>query len=344
MPLTDSDIADLVKGTLKELGRLRFQQIAQSLTDYEVFPIWFKKDKVTFDSGIGIQRTLMNKLTGAAKHVGLLDGDKVNIVDVLDQLNVPWRHAQTNWGFIYQNTLMNRGDARIVDIVKTQRTAALIDLVEELESKAWSTPSSSSDKTNPYGVPYWVVKNATTGFNGSYPTNFTDVAGVNLTTTPNFKNYTFQYTNLSKLDGIKKLRTAHRKCRFKSPVDLQDYRSGKGERYRLYVNESTLSSIEDIGESQNENLGRDIASIDGVGMAFRGNPIRWVPQLDSDTQNPIYGLDHSVFYPVVLKGDYLREGSAKPLPDQHNAYGVFVDLTYNYLCVDRRRLFVGATA
>jgi hypothetical protein len=338
--LQDQDIADLVAGTLKELGRMKFQQIAQNLQDYEVFPNWFKKDKVTFDSGIGIQRTLMNRLSGAARHVGLMDTDTVNITDLIDQLDVPWRHVQTNWAFIYQETLTNRGEALVFNVIKPRRAAAMIDLVEELENKAWASPASSSDKLNPFGIPYWIVKNSSTGFNGGAASGHTTVAGVSLTDSPTFKNYTVTYEDVSKLDLIKKLRTAHRKVRFKSPVDIQDYRGGKGDRYRLYTNEEVFSTIEDVGEAQNENLGRDIASMDGFSMAFRGHPIRWVPKLDADTENPIYGVDHSTFMPVCLKGDYLREGAAKPAPNQHNVYQVFVDLTYNYLCFDRRRNFV----
>jgi hypothetical protein len=72
--LTALDIQDLVASTLYDLGPMRFQQVAQSLQYYEVFSKWFKKDRVMFDSGIGIQRTLMNKLDSvSAKHVGLTD-------------------------------------------------------------------------------------------------------------------------------------------------------------------------------------------------------------------------------------------------------------------------------
>jgi hypothetical protein len=338
--LDAKSIADLVASTLDELGRMKFQQIAQNLQDYEVFSHWFKRDKVAFDSGIGIQRTLMNKLSGAAKHVGLMETDTVNITDVIDRLTIPWRHAQTSWAFIYQETLMNRGEAMIFNVIEPRRAASLIDLVEELENKAWASPSSSN-VTEPYGIPYWIVTNASTGFNGGLPAGgHSTVGGVSLTDSPNFKNYTFQYVNKSKADLIKKLRTAHRKCGFKSPITIQDYRGTQGQRYRLYVNETTMSSFEDIGEAQNENLGRDLASMDGT-MVFRNHPIVWVPKLDADTTDPVFGVDHSTFYPVCLTGDYLRESEAKPSPNQHNVFQVFVDLSYNYLCVDRRRNWVG---
>lgn len=338
MAVTATDIADLVAGVLYDLGRLKFQQIAQSLQHYEVFSKWFKKDKVAFDSGIGIQRTLMNKLSNAAEHVGLLDPLQVNIIDVLDQLQVPWRHARTHWALIYQSDiLMNSGKSSIVSTIKTRRAAAMINLVEILEDAGWSAPSSSTDKLYPYGLPYWVVKaSGTPSFQGGAASGHTLVAGVSLTDSPNFKNWTGQYSNVTKADLIKKLRTAHRKCQFVSPISIDDYRGTLGNQYRLYVNETTLSSLEDLGEAQNENLGRDLASMDGV-MTFRRHPIIWVPKLDADTTNPVFMIDHSTFMPVCLRGDYLRESEAKQAPDQDNVYYVTTWLTYNYLCIDRRR-------
>lgn len=343
--LTAQDISDLVATTLYELGPLKMQQIGQNRQYYEVYSKWFKKDKVTFDSGQGIQRTLMNRVdSNAAAHVGYTDPDSVNIIDVIDQLQIPWRHARSSWGLIYQtDILMNSGRALVLNVIKPRRLAALLGLIEQLEDKGFASPDSSSNKTDPFGIKYWVVKNATTGFNGGAASGHTTVGGVSLTDSPTFKNYTALYTTVSKSDLISKLRTAHRKCRFISPITVQDYRGAVGERYRLYVNETTISSIELVGESQNENLGRDIASMDGQ-MTFRRNPIIWVPVLDDDTTNPIYMIDHSTFYPVILKGDYLRESDAMRSPNQHNTFQVFVDLSYNYLCLDRRRNAVLATS
>lgn len=343
--LTALDIADLVASTLYDLGPLKFQQIAQSLQYYEVFSKWFKKDKVAFDSGIGIQKTLMNKLDStSAKHVGLLDTDQVNIPDVIDQLQIPWRHAQTSWALIYQtDILMNSGKALIFNVIKPRRAAALLGLVEELESKAWGNAPATTDKVNPYSIQYWLVENATTGFNGGLPGSHTTVGGVSLTDSPNFKNYTAVYTSVTKSDLISKMRTAHRKIRFVSPITIEDYRGGVGDRYRIYVNESVIASIESLGEGQNENLGRDIAAMDGT-MTFRRHPIIWVPQLDSRSDNPVYMVDHSTFYPVCLRGDYLRESEATKAPNQHNVFQVYIDITYNYLCLDRRRNAVITTS
>jgi hypothetical protein len=358
MVTAHDDITDLVKGTLRHLGRMKFQQIAQNLQRYEVLGRWLKKDKVVFDSGRGIQRNLMSRLSNTAAHVGLLETDGSVLPDLMEQLNIPWRHAQVNWSFLYQtDILMNRGPSLVYNVVKPRRAAALINMAEELEAKAWSVPDVDN-KTDPYGLPYWVVGNDTTGFNGGLPGSHTKIAGLDLTTdAPNFKNYTAQYTNVDKPDLIKKMRTAHRKIGFYSPIEDDDYAKAAFRDMRVYTDDTTVSELEDIGESQNENLGRDLASMEagvpkgggkdirvsdsGVIM-FKRHPIIWVPQLDDTTvftaeTNPVYMINHDTFYPMCLKGDFLREGSPREVPDQHNAWRVFVDLSYNYLCVDRRR-------
>jgi hypothetical protein len=339
------DMADLVAGTLRELGPMRFQQVAQNYQEYEVFPKWFRKDKVSFDTGIGIQRTLMTKIDqNAARHVAFNEPDSTSIIDVLDNIQVNWVHAVTSWGLTYQtDILMNRGKALILNVLKPRRAAALIGLVEQLEEKAFGTAPATTDKKNPWGVKYWVVQNATTGFNGGYPGSHTNLAGIDLTDATGFKNYTGRYVDVNKQDLIKKMRTAHRKVRFRSPVSIRDYRSGLRDRYRVYTNETVMSAIEDVGEAQNDNLGRDIASMDGQ-MYFRNHPIIWIPYLDGEADDPVYMLDMSTFYPVCLAGDYLRESPPMVNANNHNLYEVHVDLTYNYLCVDRRRNAVFDTA
>lgn len=332
--LMDTDIEDFMTTTLRDLGRMKFGQIAQELQDYEVMSKWLKKDKVQFSDGAGIQRTLMVKTGGAAAHVGLFDEEEVNITDLLKNITIPWRQARTFWAWERRTLMKNKGKSRINDYIKPQRAGAMIDLAEELETKAWTLPEPSAT-VDPWGIPYWVVKNSATGFNGGYPSGYTTIAGLSLTDAPKFYNYTGTYENVTKADLIKSMRTSHRKCRFKSPVSIPEFRGGKGTRYRYYMNEATISVFEELGEAQNENLGRDLAPFDDQ-MTFRRHPIIWVPQLDADSTNPVYQIDHSTFYPVVLKGDYLRESDSIRTDANHNVYKVFVDLSYNYLCTNRR--------
>lgn len=356
--ITVADVLDLVKGTLNDLGSPKFQQIAQTLTKYEVMSKWLKKDKMVFDDGKGIQRNLMTKLGGAASHAGLFSPDNVDVPDLMSQLNIPWRHAKTYWAMERREALMNRGKALVFNVIEPRRAGAMIDMADILENGAWSVPSTSNT-TEPYGIPYYVVKSASTGFNGGNPGSFSTCAGIDSTTTPSWKNYTYQYTTVNKPDLLKGMRTGYRKTGWISPVDINDYRNGQGKDCRYYTNETVIASLEDVGEAQNENLGRDIAPMDadsgnkgksGIGymdgdfLTFRRHPIIWVAKLDEDTQNPVYQIDHTVFYPVCLKGDYLVEDGPMKDGKSHNTLVTHVDLTYNFLVVDRRRLGVYATA
>lgn len=337
MSLSDKDIADLVVATLDELGRLKFQQIAQTIQNFEVLPRILRKDRVEFQSGTGIQRTVMVDTSNAAKNVGLFQEDVVNVGDVLASMNVVWKHTTTNWAYERREMLMNRSKSRIVSLVKVRRTDALLSLAERIETDFWNKPTDSTD-TNPiFGIPYWIVKSSTTGFNGGDPSGFTSGAGgLDVSTYPTWKNYTARFDDVTKDDCIKKLRTAHRKIRFKSPVNVPDFRRGNGDQYRLYVGETTISSLEDLGEAQNENLGRDLASMDGT-MTFRKHPIIWVPELDSDTDKPIYMVNFATTHPVILRGDNLTETEPRLVANQHNVRAVHIDLTWNLLCIDRRR-------
>ena len=104
------------------------------------------------------------------------------------------------------------------------------------------------------------------------------------------------------------------------------------------MNESTISDFEDVASQQNDNLGPDVASIDGT-TTFRKHPVLYIPYLDDNAvqTNPIYMIDHSTWNPIVLKGDYLRETTPAKAAKQHNVFECFVDLSYNFICVDRRR-------
>jgi hypothetical protein len=340
------DDINLVKGTLNNLDPPGFQQVAQSQTDYEVFPLWFKKEKMMIGEGIGVQRNIMARLPDAARHVGWTDQDNPNVADLLENITVPWRQVTTNWSFKRQEVLMNRGKALITKIIEPKRAGAIIDMIEAIEVAGFSMPASASDKTLPYGLTYWIVKNATTGYTGASPFADGTIAGLTLADAPNFKNYSTTYVSVSQDDLLKKMRTAFRRVKFKSPVDINDYRKGRGMRYRIYMNEPTIANVEQVALAQNDNLGvKDVSQVDHVSLAFKGVPMRFAEYLDNDTANPVYLVDHSTFYPIVLDGDYMHEHPPIQSPTQHNWRTVYLDMSYNHICIDRRRnavLYVAA--
>ena len=333
--LTDQGIADMVTTTLHKYGRGRFTQIAQELTEYYVMPRLLRKGNIRIISdGIGIKEHLMNKTGGESRWVGLKEEDVLNQVDVLDDLTVLWCRLTDNMTWERRQLLENRGESRLNNVILPQRVAMMLRMATALEAAFWGAPNASDSK-KPWGLKYWIVKNATQGFNGGVPTGFSNVGGVSLTDTPTFKNWTDTYTYVTKADLIKKLRKAHRRTNWRSPTKAAGMLGDFGMRRALWMNEETISAIEDVGEGQNENLGRDVASMDDQ-IVFKKHAMNYVPYLDDDTTNPIYMLEDTTITPFILKGDNLRESDARISPRQHNSIESHVDLSINFVMTNRR--------
>lgn len=340
---TVADILDLVNSTLDDLGPVAFEQIAQNLTDYEIMGRLLKEERVLIQSGKGFERRVMLSHSGAARHVEMFATDNTAIIDVLELLNVPWRHAMSDYTIERRENLMNKSPAELVNLLTVRRTDAMISLTETLETAGWTKPVDSSDRIEPFGIPYWIVKNSSEGFNGGNPSGFSDTGGINTSNFANWANYTSQYVSVTKTDLLFRMRRAHMRTGFKSPVDIKDLRTGKGERFRIYLNLETLLSIESLAEFQNDQLGADVASMDGR-TVFKKNPLVYVPELDSDATDPVYMIDTNTLYIIALAGDILQESGMQRVPNSHNTMQNFIDLTYNFVCIDRRRNAVIATA
>ena len=66
--------------------------------------------------------------------------------------------------------------------------------------------------------------------------------------------------------------------------------------------------------------------------------------LESDTDNPIYFINWSVFYIVLMEGMGLTETPVKPVAGQSQTVSGQFILVWNTACTDRRRLAVLSTA
>ncbi len=339
MPTLQADnIVDMVTTTQKDLGRMKWTEIASDLQEYVAMDKLLKKEKVQYESGIGIQFNVMVDTTGQARNTGLFGTDNINQGDHMTVGSIPWRHATANYSFDRREVAMNRSPAKIVDLVKQRRATCMIDQAVLHEGNFWGKPTDSNDNLKPYGIDYWIVRNATEGFTGGIPSGFSNVGGISPTTYPNWKNWSAQYTNVTKDDFVRKMRKAATYTKFKSPATFDSYERSQ-KKYGYYTNYGGVGTLEELLEDQNDNLGNDIASKDGA-VIFRRIPVEWVPQLDADTANPVYGINWSVFCPVVLAGEHMKENPPVPAPNQHTVMVVHVDTTLNWLCYNRRLCFV----
>lgn len=364
---TPEGLADLITTTLPELDRLNFSQIAQPLQRYPIMRQWLRRDRIEMESdGLQIRRNLMQRTGDAAAFTGITDSDNVGIPTLMSYILVPWRHAQTAWAYHYQtDMLMNRGKSAIIKIIQPRRLGALLDMAKLLEAKVWTLLTADND-VDPFGVPYWIPYAAASGlgaFGGDagtgLPAGHTSVGG--LTDLTNFKPWCSTYASVSKTDLMPKMRHGHRQTGWYSPVprDSQEKGTdGQSSSMCYYTNSQVISDLENLGEAQNENLGRDLAPYsagtsgtglknDGESLTFRRHDICWVPQLDDLTvhptslaTDPIYQIDHSVFKTHCLEGDYNRETGPKEVPDHHNQFRTFVESTINFVADSRRSLAV----
>ncbi len=343
--LQATGIADLVTTTLNELGELRFTDLMSDYQNTIALKRLMKKNKMTFDAGPEVSFNVITDHNDSAEFVGLYAVDNPSVNNVMTTGKVPWRHIKWDWSIDGREEQLNASPRRIVELVKTRRIAAFGSAIIKFERHFWRVPAAAND-TEPYGIPYWIVKSTTAvttndGFNGTVPSGYTTVANINPTTYPRWANYATQYTAVTKDDFVRK---ARRMCVYTDFMPLVDeipvYNTG--DDYGYYTNYALLSVLEEILEAQNENLGTDIASMDGKTL-FRRVPITFVKELDLDTTNPFYSINWGEFKSMGLRKWWMKETPIPMNPGQHTVSTTFTDCTFNWFCRNRRRNGVLAT-
>ncbi len=353
MQLTDTDFLDLLNTTRPNI-KVGFTDISQELRDYIIVPylLTTKGGLKVQRGGLGIEETLMVNHGGRSRFIGELEEDTALIIDHLRKMKLYFTLLNDSIAYSKVELQRNRGKNRENNVMLPKTRSMWLRVAETMEEVFFETPSAD-DELRPWGLKYWIVKNATAGFNGGYPAGFTRIANINLTEVPQFKNYTDQYTAVTKADLITKMRRAHRRTKWRSPKPQAGFDGDAMLNKRVILtNEDTLELFENIGEGQNENLGRDLAPYtagyggwglkrDGNGnILFKGNQIVYAEPLDADTSDPIYGLDMNTIYAMTEEGDNMNLGEFKVAPTQHRAFAAQLDHAHQVICSNRRNNWV----
>jgi len=362
-----SDYLDLIISTLKNFEKLSWTDLVPSIQKHTAMPELLRKKRVQFGSGYGHQFNVRLYSNNAARNVKLNEEDNPTTADVLDTGQVNWRHSETHWAIEERIVAMNKEPSRLVDLLKVSRIDAMTSLAELMESNFWGEPPASSDEIAPLGLKYWISKDdansvgngppTTAGFKGNLPVSdanvdagHTKVGGLapsvgedGINDKSKWRNWVGKYTNVSKSDLIRKMREASAKTYFQPPVDGPFNNKSIDAAY--YTTYAVVSKMEEILESQNDNLGNDVASKDGL-VSFRRSPVIWVPKIDDDIYSAgnnvdaVFGVNWNNFKPVFLSGEYMKESRVSPHPLHHRTITQYVDCTYNFFCNDRRSQFV----
>lgn len=350
--ISNSDLVDLLKTTQENLPSLNFE-VAISQQEFQAVNEWFTTEKIQEESGTSISRRVMLDNSGNARHVRLYQKSSINVGDVMKPLTAPWVQIEGQYSFERREILRNRAPARLIKLMETRRLDAQLAMADLLEQRAWKTPTDSSDDVNPRGLPYYLSKllpAAGAGYDsaidiagafsgrriiyGDASAVLNDKSGINPTTQSKWRNYVDEIDGINSA-AVKKLAKAFYATKFKSPMLASELKKGPASKYRLYGTLDDIVEYDDLARKSNDNLGADLAKFHGV-TAFNRVPFLWSPNLDADVDKPIYGVNHAKFFPIVLSGDWMREGEPMQDVEMHNVSTVFLDGSYQYFSTNVR--------
>ena len=343
MALYPEQLDDLVELTLKNETRGTWTDLSLNKQNY-TFVDKFMGAKTKKKGGTSQSWKLQIANTGTARFTGLYSQDQTSVKNLSIGARQEWAIATVNFSYDVQESEF-QGDnlTLIVDEIEMREHSMYNDWFELMEVALWTAPLSSAQDPRPLsGLPFWIQKNATGGFNGGNPSGFSDGAGhVNATTYANWKNYTDSYASVTRDDLVSKWRKAVTFCQFKAPHKYPTTDSGSPQ-WMFYTTYRLMEQLAQYMDSRNDNL-KDIGGI-GTGT-FQGIGIDWVAALEGtgdayDSTDPLYGIDWATFEFYFNEGREMKKGSPQVAPGQHNVRNVFMDSAGNLLCKNRRRNFV----
>jgi hypothetical protein len=350
MGLQYSDIDDAVLLTQQGLvKRGAFVDMQTDLTDHVAVREMWKDRQHKFDGGNPWEFECQVDHNHSAHAVELYETDGAAINNTMIKGTVQPRHVNANYIYDQREPAFQRGGTSIVDLIQTKYVAMMVSLFEYLEGVLWTKPVDSTDEKTPYGIGYWVTKNASEGFNGGDPTGFAQ-GRANITTAsqPRWANWTNSYDAVSTEDLVRKMRTMHRKIQFRSVVSHAQPELGS-MRNGVYCDSYTIGLAEELLEGQDMNLGFDLDSRGGR-VVFKGSPLVYAPFLDESTNDglpynvstniydhPVYMLDWKWMAVGVMPGWENQLTAPYMVPGKHLVRRVDLDATLQCVCTNLRR-------
>jgi len=343
-----SEIDDAVLLTQENLvKRGAFVDMQTDLTDHVAVREMWKGRQKKFIGGDDWEFQCQIDHNYSARAVTMYETDGSAMTDTMVTGKVNPRHINAHYTYDKREKAFQRGGVAIVDFIKTKYTAMMVSLYEYLETVLWSKPTNSTDNKTPFGIAYWVLKNAadSEGFHQSNPAGFTSGrANIDSTASGNerWSNWYSRYIAVEKQDLIRRMRTAHRNIQFRSPVSHSQPELG-GMKNGIYAGDTVVGLMEELLEGQNMNLGDDLASKDGR-TVFKSTSITYAPKLDDDSQDPVYMLDWKWLAIGVLAGWENELTKPYMVPNMHLVSRVDLDATLNMVSSNLRKQAVIAKA
>jgi len=344
--VTTTALLDVLSTGLAKLPQGEFE-VALQYQQYPIVDQWFRRHKRRVASGHSISMRVQLQTNGSARHVLLYEPTPNNQVDTMSEISAGWVHAEAKLHFEAHELDMNREPSKLIDLMKERRVAAFLDLADEIETRAWTTPPTAASTKFPLGVPYWInfLNTGTTDLTGSF-SGQTAIFGDSATTTnvggidgsvaafARWRNFAANHLGMN-MDTMDTIRRAIRRVGFTPPVTIRDLYRGAASQLRLYSSQDYADEYERMVNAGPDNRNGDLNPFGGI-LTFKRIPWIGVPALDSVSHNPIYGLNHAYFFPYVLRDWWLKED--EPIRDrsQRHVFTVGIDCSYQFFCLNRR--------
>lgn len=344
MSLTLDQLLDFTATTINNIKRRDWTDISLELPEY-IVPRILKNHLKGEQGGAYCEFKVKYRNLGNARHSGLYAEAVTGVRNMMITGLLPWRKQEASMSYDIDEDIFQTDKETIIREMVIRTHAMECDMVELDEDDFWQAPTSATDD-RPAGVPYWIVKDATTtpagAFNGGNPSGITaGCAGIDSATYTAFKNWTFGYSTVSPTDCVKKVKKAMRRTRFKNPVQFNELKWGEMKK-EIFTTEDTIDELERLAEARNDNHGTDVARFMNQ-VVIAGVMVTEVPWLTiNDSSDPLYGIDFSVFRPYAKKNRFMRRSKPYPAPKQPTVRDVFLHCWKNYGCINRRKLWVGS--
>ena len=352
MPLLPDQLNDFVALTTNSFKRQKWVDLSLDKQHY-IFAQKFLsgKTRTPYSGGGQLEFKVQTSNTGTAKFSELYSVDATKVSDLVATGKVPFTKSTVNWSYDVDEDSFQSDRETIIREIDIRKKSAFNDWFELMEEALWTAPSSSTQSPRiPFGIPFWIQKSSTTpggGFTGGDPSGFSSgAANIAVADVPRWKNWSFNYTSAgSRDDLVAKLRKAIAHCYFQSPKPFNELAGGKATQdHVFYTTYSVVADLEKLLESRNDNLGADLMKYAGS-VVIKGSPVVWTPFLDSnDSSNPIYGVNHRTLKWHFKKGRDQVWHPPQQAARQHTVMENHMDSWGNFICLNRRRNFVGYVA
>lgn len=355
---TNATIRDIVNTHAESFTPDIWTDASRSHNNYFVVSEFFKKrmetgpDAPTFTHNFKVDESDNTVATE------LYDTDSLNRINLSAKGTVDYSIQKTHYVYDERESGVDGSDPSQILKHLDMQAADMMDGFAKKNNEWFLTLPVAPNTTNakPKGLLYWVVKSSSTasqdfGFNGSNPSGYSDVAGLDRTSASyaKLKNGTFVYGSLTNTDGLRKLADAINKSNFKAPYDNKGEASTE-RRYLLLSHYTPWMTYQDLLFGANDNIGSDMGKYRSDNtIKFRGIDWTWDSMFDDSTSpaydsvEPIYGIDLNSWH-AKKRGKWFMKNKTVELSSPHNLVVVWMDSIYNFACVNPRTNFVGHKA